>query len=102
MDDVTLHIERVDGEGWSASDVVVDLGLPEKNAPGPRTRGQAERARTFANTHRCSNRTVRALDLGSDIIKCPKARVPADWPALGRQAIDANVELRTRGRAHST
>lgn len=95
VDDVTLHIERVDGDGWSASDVVVDLGLPEKNAL---VRARVGKLNVSALSQTLTDVRIEcpALDLGSDIIKCSNARVLADWPALGKQALDAKLSY---GRA---
>src|SRR5687768_10964475 len=30
IDDVWLHIERVEGDGWVANDIAVELGLPRE------------------------------------------------------------------------
>ena len=95
VDDVTLHIERVEGDGWSASDVLVDLGLPEKNAL-IRARAGTLNVAALSQTFTDVRIECPALDLGSDIIKCPEARVVADLPGLGRQALDANLSY---GRA---
>jgi hypothetical protein len=95
VDDVTLHIERVGGDGWSASDVVVDLGLPEKNAL---VRARVGKLNVPALSQTLTDVRIEcpALDLGGDIIQCSNARVLADWPALGKQALDANLSY---GRA---
>jgi hypothetical protein len=95
VDDVTLHIERVDGDGWSASDVVVDLGLPERHAL---VRARVGKLNVPALSQTLTDVRIEcpALDLGGDIIKCSNARVLADWPALGKQALDANLSY---GRA---
>lgn len=95
VDDVTLHIERVDGAGWTASDVVVDLGLPEKNAL---VRARVGKLNVAALSQTLTDVRIEcpSLDLGGDIIKCSKARVLADWPALGKQAFDAQLSY---GRA---
>ena len=95
VDDVSLHIERVDGDGWSASDVVVDLGLPENNAL---VRARVGKLNVTALSQTLTDVRIEcpSLDLSGDSIACPKARVLADWPALGKQALDANLKY---GRA---
>ena len=95
VDDMTLHIERVDGDGWSASDVVVDLGLPENNAL---VRARVGKLNVTALSQTLTDVRIEcpSLDLSGDVIACPKARVLADWPALGKQSLDANLKY---GRA---
>lgn len=95
VDDVTLSIEHVDGDGWSASDVVVDLGLPDKNAL---IRARVGKLNVAALSQPLTDVRIEcpALDLGNDIIKCSQARVLVNWPALGPQALDANLSY---GRA---
>lgn len=95
VDDMSLFIERVDGDGWSASDVVVDLGLPEKNALVRARVGKLELA-ALSQTLTDIRVECPALDLSGDVIACAKARVLADWPALGKQSLDANLRY---GRA---
>lgn len=95
VDDVTLQIERVDGDGWSASDVVVDLGLPEKNTL---VRARVGRLNVPALSQTLTDVRIECpkLDLSGDVISCSKARVLANWPALGKQALDAKLSY---GRA---
>lgn len=95
VDDVTLHIERVDGDGWSASDVVVDLGLAEKNAL---VRARVGKLNVLALSQTLTDVRIEcpALDLSGDVIACGKAQVVADWPALGKQSLDAKLRY---GRA---
>jgi hypothetical protein len=90
VDDVALHIERVDGDGWSATDVVVDLGLPEKNAL---VRARVGRLNVPALSQTLTDVRIDCpvLDLRGDVIACAKARVLADWPALGKQSLDAKL-----------
>lgn len=95
VDDVTLQIERVEGDGWSASDVVVDLGLPDKNAL-VRARVGKLNVPAFSQTLTDVRIECPQLDLSDDIVACSKARVLADWPALGKQSLDAKLRY---GRA---
>ena len=95
VDDVTLYIERVDGDGWSASDVAVDLGLPEKNAL---VRARVGKLNVPALSQTLTDVRIEcpSLNLSGDVIACAKARVLADWPALGKQSLDATLSY---GRA---
>jgi hypothetical protein len=97
VDEVTLQIERVDGDGWSASDVVVDLGLPDKNALVRARVGRLNVA-AFSQTLTDVRIECPSLALSGDEISCAKARVLADWPALGKQSLDAKLRYgRTDG-----
>lgn len=95
VDDVTLQIERVDGDGWSASDVAVDLGLPDRNALVRARVGRLNVA-AFSQTLTDVRIECPSLAVSRDEISCAKARVLADWPALGKQSLDANLRY---GRA---
>lgn len=97
VDDVTLQIERVDGDGWTAHDVAVDLGLPEKNALVRARVGRLSLA-SLSQTLTDVRIECPSLDLSGDVIACAKARVLADWPALGKQSLDARLRYgRTDG-----
>lgn len=90
IDDVTLEIEQVAGDGWSANDIVVDLGLPSDDALVRARIGRLHvpaLSRTFTDVRI----DCPALDLRDDAIECKSARVHADWPALGRQAVSARL-----------
>lgn len=95
VDDVTLQIAEVAGDGWTANDVVVDLGLPENNAL---VRARIGRLHVPALSQTLTDVRIECpvLDLRADVISCNKARVLADWPALGKQSLDAKL---TYGRA---
>lgn len=95
VDDVTLQIEHVAGDGWIASDVVVDLGLPKDNAL---VRARVGRLHVPALSQTLTDVRIEcpSLDLRDDVIACNNARVLADWPALGKQSLNAKL---TYGRA---
>lgn len=95
VDDVTLQIEHVAGDGWTANDVVVNLGLPEDKAP---VRARIGRLHVAALSQTLTDVRIDcpALDLGADVIACSNARVLAEWPALGKQSLVAKL---TYGRA---
>ncbi len=98
VDDVTLEIEQVAGDGWTAHDVVVDLGLPENNAL---VRARIGRLHVPALSQTLTDVRIDcpALDVRDDVIACTKARVLANWPALGKQSLDAKL---TYGRANGS
>jgi hypothetical protein len=87
---VTLEIERVAGDGWTANDIVVNLGLPEDHAL---VRARVGRVHIAALAQTLTNVTIDcpSLDLRNDVIACNNARVLAHWPALGEQALDAKL-----------
>lgn len=95
LDDVTLQIDHVAGDGWTAHDVAVSLGLPGEHAL---VRARIGRLHVPALSQTLTDVRIDcpALDLRSDVIACNKARVLADWPALGKQSLDAKL---TYGRA---
>lgn len=95
VDDVTLQIEQVAGDGWTANDVVVNLGLPENSAL---VRARVGRLHIPALSQTLTDVRIDcpALDVRGDVIACSKARVLAEWPALGKQSLDAKL---TYGRA---
>lgn len=90
VDDVTLNIEQVAGDGWTANDVVVDLGLPEKNAL---VRARVGRLHVSALSQTLTDVRIDcpALELRDDVIACAKARVTANLPSLGKQTLDARL-----------
>jgi hypothetical protein len=90
VDDVTLNIDSVEGDGWSARDIAVTVGLPQDRALLRATVGHLHvpaLSQTLTNVRiECPK-----LDLGTDVIACARARVLADWPALGKQELTANL-----------
>lgn len=90
VDAVTLQIEHVAGDGWTADDVAVDLGLPQDNALVSARIGRLQVA-ALSQTLTNVRIDCPALDLRDDVIACNKARVFADWPALGKQSLDAKL-----------
>ncbi|MDY6945477.1 MAG: hypothetical protein SXG53_07140 [Pseudomonadota bacterium] len=90
VDDVTLQIEQVAGDGWTANDVVVDLGLPGDDAL---VRARIGRLHVAALSQTLTDVRIDcpAVDLRGEVIICDQARVLADWPALGKQALDARL-----------
>jgi hypothetical protein len=90
VDDATLHIDSVEGDGWSASGVAVNLGLPPENALARATIARLHIS-ALAQTLTDVRIECPKLDLGDEVIACPQARLVADWPALGPQSLTANL-----------
>lgn len=90
VSNVTLEIEHVAGDGWSANDVTVDLGLPEHDAL-VRARIGRLHVPALSQTFTDVRIDCPALDLRDDVIACNEARVLADWPALGQQSLEAKL-----------
>lgn len=90
VDDVTLQIEHIAGDGWTANDVVVDLGWPEDRAL---VRARVGRLHVAGFEQTLSDVSIEcpSLDLRDDVIACSKARVLANWPMLGKQTLDAKL-----------
>jgi hypothetical protein len=95
VDDVSLQIEHIAGDGWSANDVVVDFGLPRDSAL---VRARIGRVQVPGLSQTLTDVRIEcpALALAGDVVACAKARVLADWPALGKQSLEAKL---TYGRA---
>lgn len=90
IDDVSLSIETVAGDGWSADGIAVDLGLPERAAV---VRANIARLNVRALGRAVTDIRIECpkLELGDEVISCRQARVLADWPALGRQSLTADL-----------
>lgn len=90
IDDVWLDIESVTGEGWSANGIAVNLGLPEQATV---VRANVARLQVRALGQTLTNIRIECpkLELGEERIACKQARVLADWPALGKQSLTADL-----------
>ncbi len=90
VDDVTLNIDSVQGDGWIANDIVVSLGLPRDTAV---VRATVARLHMPALSQTLTDVRIECpkLDLSQDVIACAQARLLANWPALGKQAVTAKL-----------
>lgn len=90
LDDVSLHIDSIEGDGWTANGIAVDLDLPRQE-----TLVRANVARLYVKALGQTLTNIRVecpkLDVGVETIACRQARVFADWPALGKQSLRANL-----------
>lgn len=97
VDDATLYIEHVAGDGWSANDVAVEMGLPKDNAL---VRARIGRLHVAALSQTLTDVRIDcpALDLRSDVIACANAHVLVELPSLGKQSLQAALSYgRTDG-----
>lgn len=90
IDEASLHIDAVEGDGWSAADIAVTLGLPERATV---VRANIARLQVRALGQTLTNIRIECpkLDVSDEVIACKQARVLADWPALGKQSLNANL-----------
>jgi hypothetical protein len=88
LDEAALVIEAVNGAGWSAQGILVRFELPQQRALL-----QVERLRFGATSQELRDVRIDCpqLELSGDSIACPNARVAAQWPALGEQALNASI-----------
>lgn len=90
VDEVTLDIESMSGEGWQARDVSVSLGLPGDEIRATATLGQMQ---LTALTQPLRDVRVECLELqlSEQRIACPRAKLRAHLPALGQQELNASL-----------
>ena len=90
VDDVRLHIETVEGDGWSADGIAVNLNLPQQGAAA---RANVARLQVQAFGEPLTNLRIECpqLELGDETIACKRAQVYADWPVLGKQTLTADL-----------
>ena len=93
-----LDVERVDGDGWTASGVAVQFSLP-----GERGAAQAKIERLKLDARAETLRNVRiecpALDISAAVIACDDARIAADLPAVGPTTLRGRVSYRRNSGA---
>ncbi|MET0533158.1 MAG: hypothetical protein ABW171_02950, partial [Steroidobacter sp.] len=90
IDDVSLQIESVEGDGWVANGVAVDLGLPSETTT---VRAKVARLQVKALGQTLTDIRIECpkLELGDERIACAQARVLADWPTLGKQTLTVGL-----------
>lgn len=84
IESLQVEIERIDGAGWSAEGVVIEVGLPQK-----RVSSQVTIARFTLDAGAQAFRNVRItcadLELSAVRIGCPNASLALTAPAVGPQ-----------------
>jgi hypothetical protein len=87
VDDASLSVQRVGGDGWTAEDIAIDWQLPD--------RATATIARLKLDATAQELRNVRIVcpqvKLAARTITCDGARVAANWPVIGAQSFTARL-----------
>ena len=87
VDDASLSVQRVGGDGWTAEDIAIDWQLPD--------RATATIARLKLDATVQELRNVRIvcpqLKLAARTIACDGARVAANWPVIGARSFTARL-----------
>lgn len=98
IDDVALEIERIEGEGWTAEGVVLELGLP---ADGVTSRATLARLHLAASAHvfRDVRITCPEVELSAARIACANATVALTMPAIGPQQLRGAIAYDRRSGA---
>jgi len=87
VDDASLSIERIAGEGWTAHDVAIDWDLPDRASA---TIGKL-RLNAIAQELHDVRVVCPRLELSVRAIACERARVAASLPGLGAQTFTASL-----------
>ena len=87
VDDASLSMERIAGDGWSAEGVAVEWQL------AGRASARIATLRLDAVSQELRNVRIECpgLELSARSIACERARVVADWRGLGAQSFTAKV-----------
>jgi hypothetical protein len=87
VDDASLSMERVAGDGWSAEGVAIEWQL------AGRASARIAKLRLDAVSQELRNVRIECpgLELSASSIACEQARVVADWRGLGAQSFTAKV-----------
>jgi hypothetical protein len=86
LDEVSLDVERVDGDGWSATGLAVSLAVPQQAA-----RLHISKLRIFEQEWRDVRIDCPRVELAAARISCPRARIALIWPGLGAQSLAASI-----------
>ena len=87
VDDASLSVERIAGDGWSAHDIAIDWDLPDRASA---TIGKLRLNAIAQELHNVRVVCPR-LELSVRAIACERARVTASLPGLGAQTFTAGL-----------
>lgn len=87
IDDASLSLERVGGDGWTAEDITIDWRLPDRAGA---TIGRLKLDGLAQELHNVRIDCPR-LELSVRAIACDRARVAANWPGIGAQSFTAKL-----------
>jgi hypothetical protein len=102
VDDVELEIERIEGQGWSAEGVTLELGLPSQGVISQvNSQATIARLRWTAAGQVWRNVSVRcpSVELSATKIACANASIALTIPALGTQQLHAALAYDRRSGA---
>ena len=89
VEQVSFEVERIDGPGWQAEGIAIQLMLPQ------RTAATATIARLQVPQRKLDVRNVRVdcagLDVSASAIVCAKARLHVDASPLGSQSLTGRI-----------
>jgi hypothetical protein len=90
LDEMTLDLERVEGAGWAAEGLQASFGLQSEL---PSVRASIARLKLVGAGRELENVRIDcpAVEMTGDVISCPRARIEALAPGLGRQRMTARV-----------
>lgn len=98
VDSVQLEVQRIEGQGWSAEGITLDLGLPRDGVAS-----KATIARLLFGSQPQIFRNVRiacpALELAGGKIACPNADIALTMPAIGAQRLRGTLAYDRRTAA---
>jgi hypothetical protein len=87
VDDASLSVQRVGGDGWSAEDIEIDWHSPDRASA---TIARLKLAAASQELHDVRIDCPR-LELSVRAIACERARVAAKWPVIGAQSFTARL-----------
>ena len=87
VDDASLSVEQVVGDGWTAQDIEIDWQLPDRAVA---TIGKLRLDALSQELHGVRIACSR-LELSTRAIACERARIAANWPAIGAQSFSAQL-----------
>lgn len=97
VEQVTFEVALVDGAGWSAEGVSVQMDLPEQMA------ATATVARLRLTSSKQELRNVRiqcpAVEISATVIACPRVQVSGNFPQLGAQSMTGRLSYGRRSGA---
>ncbi len=87
IDDASLSIQRIGGDGWTAEDITVDWRLPDRAI----ARIKTLKLRAASQELHDVRIDCPRLELSVRTIACERARVAGKWPVIGAQSFTAKV-----------
>jgi hypothetical protein len=86
VDELSLELERVDGDDWSATGLSASFGLARQQAEL-----QIDRLRMLSHELRDVRVQCPQLTVTTQTIECKRARVALHWRGVGPQVLNADI-----------